>query len=135
MHANRFLPGFIIGVAVFFISMTCQAQQVEPGVGLRGLLEVGKLHKPQIKAFIQRYHASPSDYGIEVADTEGVLTEIKFKHPRFSTKIQGSSISINDNWPVSDTARSGKLQYPNLGIELIENNQRVDAIVVYPPLH
>jgi hypothetical protein len=134
MNFKRFLPGLIIGSAILMMTMTTQAQQVEPGVGLRGLLEVGRLHIPQIKAFTQRYNASPSHYGIEVKHNEGVITEIMFRDSKFSTKIRGFRIRVEQAWSVENTDRIGGLRDSNLGVELIENNGHIEAIVVFPPL-
>jgi hypothetical protein len=134
MNFERFLSGVVIGCVILMATMPTQAQQVEPGVGLRGLLEVGRLYRPQIRTFNKRYNATPESYDIEVEHSEGIITAIKFNNPRFSTRIKGVRVHVNQAWSREDTDRIGGLKDPELGVELIEKDNKIEAIEVYPPL-
>ncbi len=128
-HNSRHILRLVL-VTLLMMSPDINAQEIEPGVGIWGVLEIGGSYEKQIHLFERRNREdSPTAFGIEVDGREaGVITRLTFRAPSFFVSIRGVPIKIGDSIDdstIQQLARVAKMDrhddgydFPQLGVKL-----------------
>lgn len=136
-----------------FASLHIKAQEVEPGVGIWGVLETGRSYSKQVSNFEQRNSShSPDEFGVDVEGQEkGIVTRLKFRAPGFYVFIRGVLVKNGEELSESNIEKLGTVakmerhdnsfDFPMLGvkvtvaeIKIVDSiRNKVSSIEVYRP--
>ena len=123
----------------FLTTHQVSAQEIEPGIGIWGVLEIGRSYEKQIETFRHRNSGlTPPVFDIDVEGEErGIITKLTFRSPDFYVYIRGIRVQVGRELDNPDRERlGGRSEFPEIGVSLrytgAEDNI-VDSIVIFRP--